>query len=157
MLTASVILTAIGLGFVAFRWLKQRRDRKWRNHFQTMNKASNSLIVLRSVMAGAIVGAVMLPLLIGYAYYHANKPQTFDQWLTEHEKTCPQCGGDDSNGPPALCEEAFEKLQQSLIEMDDSGFMGHQKNCQLCKSRGWAGPHEDCKEGMRLFSESLKD
>ncbi len=42
------------------------------------------------------------------------KPQTFNEWLAKHEQTCPQCGGDDSNGPPALCMEAFKKLQEEM-------------------------------------------
>jgi len=38
----------------------------------------------------------------------------WEVWFAEHEKTCPQCGGDDSNGPPPLCREAFRKLQRYL-------------------------------------------
>lgn len=39
---------------------------------------------------------------------------TFEEWLAKHEETCPQCGGSTDDGPPALCEEAFAKLQSSL-------------------------------------------
>ena len=42
------------------------------------------------------------------------EPLPFNEWLVDHERTCPQCGGDDSNGPPALCKEAFRQLQQSI-------------------------------------------
>jgi hypothetical protein len=58
------------------------------------------------------VAAATLSASIGYCLNGwVAKPQSFDQWWMAHVKICPECSGGPDIG---MCEEAFEKLQESL-------------------------------------------
>lgn len=65
-----------------------------------------AIVLIVSMCIGGIVGAT----IVRYVR-QPSKPATFTEWMIEHEPTCPQCGGPTDNGPPAMCEEAFEALK----------------------------------------------
>lgn len=52
----------------------------------------------------------------GLLAYGVSRPQTFEQWYTEHQKTCPECGG---GADLAMCLDAFERMQAAFKEDRD--------------------------------------
>lgn len=73
-----------------------------------MNKYAKTIVL--GLLAGMLAWPVAVAVLSRVSP-KPTEPATFTEWLVRHEQTCPQCGGPADNGPPAICEEAFEVMK----------------------------------------------